>query len=160
MHRRCCTALFALALIALALSVFAPISCSTAGSTADAAAGGDRPPTSWKQVMQAIGSASEDIDQQLRAPGHGDLKQVAATARKAASAMALGYGALEQPGIQGFAGHARDTESWLLQLAIESSQAHGDLAAELWARAETHYCHDCHDAADKVGKAGKAGKHR
>jgi hypothetical protein len=77
----------------------------------------------------------------------GDLRATAAAATDAAALLAHGYGAFENKKVPGFARMARDTESWMLQVALEARQAHGDLAREQFRGGKQLHCAKCHEAA-------------
>ena len=77
----------------------------------------------------------------------GDLRATAVAATAAAELLRHGYGAFEDAKVPGFARMARDTESWMLQIALEARQAHGDLAREQFRGGKQLHCAKCHDAA-------------
>lgn len=109
-------------------------------------------PTSltWKQAMHEVGEHFEQLDKALHGQPPGDLDQAARLATRAADLLRTGYGRNEQKDIPGFAGLAREAESWFLQMALEAGQQHLDLARGLWVGAEARHCGRCHDAAERV----------
>lgn len=99
--------------------------------------------------MEALDVHCSALHRALLGTPQGDLKQAAAVAETAAASLALGYGRFEDKRVEGFARFARDAESWLLQVAIEARQHHGDLAADLFRSGRERHCTACHDAHER-----------
>lgn len=136
-----------LATLALLLS-----GCTSAGGVGDAAAADAvfrRAPARWADVARELAAARVALDAALLRRPHGDLAAVADRADRAAAAVRLGYGPLEDRGIPRFAQRARQTESWLLQVALEARQGHGALAAERYRSGREQHCSGCHDACGR-----------
>jgi len=87
------------------------------------------------------------VEAELTRTPTGDLRATSDAANAAAALLRHGYGAFEDKTVPAFARMARDTESWMLQIALEARQAHGDLARELFRGGKQQYCARCHDAA-------------
>ncbi|MEO6594477.1 MAG: hypothetical protein ABIP94_06970 [Planctomycetota bacterium] len=100
--------------------------------------------------MQQIETHCSFIDKALTTTPTGDLREVANAATAAAEIVRLGYGRLEDKRAPGFAGHARDAESWFLQIALEARQAHGAIARDLFVGGRTTHCACCHDACKRL----------
>ena len=79
----------------------------------------------------------------------GDLDAVASAAERAAYLVRFGYGHFEQERVPNFASMARECESWLLHIALESRQGHAELARSALRAGKSH-CKKCHDAAEKI----------
>lgn len=123
---------------ALAAAVAFAAACATPGpSTAE----------QWRSTMQAVDGHWEVVDRELQRGASGDLQQVADAARAAAALVRRGYGPQELTRVPEFARMARDCESWLLAIALEADQGHGELARELVGKRER--CAVCHDRAGK-----------
>jgi len=132
----------------LAAFLIAIAACSTAGSKPPAT------PTSptlaeWRDRMSEVDTHRKLMKGMLLDGEATDLRAVADAATAAAEHLRLGYGRLEQRSVPEFAKMARDAESWLLQVALEARQAHGDIARDLFAAGKPH-CVRCHDAYEKV----------
>ncbi len=106
-------------------------------------------PKDWQQAMQMLGDERDFITAELGRPGGGDLKQIAAAARRGAELCARGYGGMEKKEIADFATMARACEAWLLQVALEASQGRAELARQQWHEGTRLHCKKCHDAAEK-----------
>jgi len=104
----------------------------------------------WAHVMKQVKQRYDLLKDSFADRSIGDLRAVAAAAGEAAELMRLGYGRFEDPTVPGFSRMARETESWLLQVALEARQAHGDIARELFLAERKRHCGDCHDAHDRV----------
>ena len=109
-------------------------------------------PQTWLAHMEALDVQCSELHRALLQSPQGDLKQAAATAQQAAATLALGYGRFENKQVPGFARYARDAESWLLQVALEARQHHGDLAADLFRTGRERHCTACHDAYERAGR--------
>jgi len=137
----------------------AVVACSTAPSapattpTSDAAH--VRPSDEWHERMKDVGRNTKTMKRMLLDGEATDLRVVAEAANAAAEAMRLGYGRLEDRSVPGFATMARDAESWLLQVALEARQAHGDIARELFAAGKPH-CVRCHEAHERAHPAPRS----
>ena len=115
----------------------------------------------WVDVMQDLNGATKDLSRWLLKRPQGDLREVAGRAQRAADQMRMGYGRFEDEQVPTFAQHARDAESWLVKIAIEARQGHGEIAAELYRTGRGTHCVDCHDAMEEAANdpAGtKAGR--
>lgn len=128
------------------------VACSTAPSSStpspdDTVA--KSPPDEWHQRMSDVGRHTKTIKRMLLDGEATDLRVVAEAANAAAESLRLGYGRLEDRSVPGFATMARDAESWLLQVALEARQAHGDIARDLFAAGKPH-CVRCHEAHERV----------
>ena len=141
--------LASLLLLATACSAPAPSASSTPSADAPRSAPAK---TDWAEHMEAVDAHCSELTKLLLRSPQGDLKRAAAVANDAAATMRLGYGAFENKQVPGFARMARDSESWLLQIALEARQAHGDLAAELYRNGRRQHCNDCHDAHERATK--------
>jgi hypothetical protein len=106
----------------------------------------------WVDHMEALDVHCSALDKALLHTPQGDLRQAAATAQRAAASLALGYGRFENRQVPGFARYARDAESWLLQVALEARQHHGDLAADLFRSGRQQHCTACHDAHERASR--------
>ncbi|MCU0863333.1 MAG: hypothetical protein MUC36_06055 [Planctomycetes bacterium] len=109
-------------------------------------------PQTWLRHMEQLDVHCSELHRALLQSPQGDLKQAAATAQQAAATLALGYGRFENQQVPGFARYARDAESWLLQVALEARQHHGDLAADLFRTGRERHCTACHDAYERAGR--------
>jgi len=127
--------------------VFAACAAADPGPGAHPVAG---PPATWEDVMHDVGESCDQLEADLSRTPRGDLTRVAAACERAAGHLRLGYGRFEDPRVPGFARMARDAESWLLQVALEARQDHGDIAADLFRSGRERHCADCHDAHDRV----------
>ncbi|MBX3462996.1 MAG: hypothetical protein KF830_07485 [Planctomycetes bacterium] len=114
-----------------------------------AAAAAAAAPT-WVEAMREVERRYTTLETALARPVLGDLRAAAAAADEAAARMRLGYGPHEDPTVPGFARMARDAEAWLLEIALEARQAHGDIARDLFLGQRRRHCGDCHDAHDRV----------
>lgn len=108
--------------------------------------------TTWNQRMEHVDTLCSELTALLLKAPQGDLKRAAAAANEAAEVLRRGYGPDEDKRVPNYARMARDCESWLLQVAMEARQSHGDLAAELYRSGRRQHCNDCHDAFDRIGK--------
>jgi hypothetical protein len=131
--------------------------CAAADPTIDPNVGKnvDRAPTaaepaSWQDVMQQVDALCDELEAGLARGPRGELAPVATASERAAGYLRLGYGRFEDARVPGFARMARDAESWLLQVALEARQDHGDIAADLFQSGRQRHCADCHDAHDRV----------
>lgn len=131
--------------------------CSSAAPDAAPAAppAGDAPvgalaDSDWAQRMQEIDRHYEVLKDNLTHRPIGDLRAVATAASEAAALMRLGYGPHDDPSVPDFARMARQAETWLLNVALEARQAHGDIARELFLGERKRHCGDCHDAYERV----------
>ncbi len=107
-------------------------------------AGGSGPAGgTWVPSMQAIDAQFALVRHELDQRPQGDLEAAARAARTAAELVAEGYGRHERKDVPGFAALARACESWLLGLAFEADQGHGEIAREQLGQAER--CVVCHD---------------
>lgn len=106
----------------------------------------------WNEQMEHVDALCSELTALLLKAPQGDLKRAAAAANEAAEVLRRGYGEQEDKRVPNYARMARDCESWLLQVALEARQAHGDLAAELYRTGRRQHCNDCHDAFDRIGK--------
>lgn len=106
----------------------------------------------WNEQMEHVDALCSELTALLLKTPQGDLKRAAAVANEAAEVLRRGYGEHEDKRVPNYARMARDGESWLLQVALEARQAHGDLAAELFRSGRRQHCNDCHDAFDRIGK--------
>ena len=141
--------LASLLLLATACSAPAP---SPPSSSPDDARPKAPAKTDWAEHMEAVDAHCSELTKLLLRSPQGDLKRAATVANDAAATMRLGYGPFENKQVPGFARMARDSESWLLQIALEARQAHGDLAAELYRNGRRQHCNDCHDAHERATK--------
>ncbi len=107
-------------------------------------------PEDWDHVMKQVKHRYDLLKDALAGRQLGDLRTVATAAGEAAELMRLGYGRFEDPTVPEFARMAREAESWLLNVALEARQAHGDIARELFLAERKRHCGDCHDAHDRV----------
>lgn len=115
----------------------------------------DESPTAaktWNEQMEHVDALCSELTALLLKTPQGDLKRAAFAANEAAEVLRRGYGEHEDKRVPNYARMARDCESWLLQVALEARQAHGDLAAELFRSGRRQHCNDCHDAFDRIGK--------
>jgi len=113
----------------------------------------DAPTTSaasWKASMEQVGEHWKVIEKALKARPIGSLEGVARSARESADLMRHGYGQFEDMRVPGFAGYAREAESWLLRISLEARQGNGDLAADLYRTGKDQYCGKCHEAAKPI----------
>ena len=114
--------LFAAAIAAIA-------ACSTTSPTSAATAKAPATPADeWRGRMKEVDGNVKAMKRTLTAGDTTDLRSVADAAAAAAEHLRLGYGRLEDTSVPGFAKMARDAESWLLQIALEARQAHGEIA--------------------------------
>ena len=97
--------------------------------------------------MQQVERQFLIVETELTKNPAGDLRATADAATAVAALLQHGYGAFEDKRVPGFARLARDTESWMLQIALEARQAHGDLTRELFRGGKQRYCAKCHAAA-------------
>ncbi|MEC7583437.1 MAG: hypothetical protein VYE77_03905 [Planctomycetota bacterium] len=100
----------------------------------------------WLQIMAEVGDERNVVRDLLTSTPQGDLDQVANAAEKAARLMRSGYGENEHKRIPNFADMSRDCESWLLEVATEARQGHGELALAAFQAGRSN-CKTCHDAA-------------
>lgn len=105
---------------------------------------------SWLDVMDELDELTEQLKRDLQRRPRGDLEQVATRARTAAGLLRLGYSESEYdyPNVDGYSGYARAAETWLLEVALEADQGHGDIAADLFTKGRSRHCVDCHEAHD------------
>lgn len=101
---------------------------------------------SWERVMAQVEDDRDVVDKLLNSDPQGDLDQVANAAEQAARLMRSGYGKHEQKQVENFANMARECESWLLKVAMEARQGHGELALAAFQAGRSN-CTKCHDAA-------------
>lgn len=117
----------------LALLAFVA-ACAGGGAAADRAP--------WRSTCRALDADFRIVRGELAQRSSGDLEAVARAARSAAERVRTGYGPDEQTNVPGFAALARDCESWLLGIALEADQGHGEIALDLLGKAER--CTSCH----------------
>jgi hypothetical protein len=106
------------------------------------------PSPDWQFVMRELDLECEQLDQWLIKERDSNLKQAADHAEHAASLARLGYGPCNDVHGPRFATYARDTETWLMQIAIESRLGHAAVAADLLKSGRTEHCSQCQNAAD------------
>lgn len=136
----------------VAVLTLLPFGCTLAGGGAAAApadAAFRRAPSTWTDVARELAAARDALDARLLRRPPRELDAAAAAAERAAAAVRLGYGPLEARGTADFALHARAAESWLLQIALEARQRHGELAAERYRSGRELHCSRCHDACGR-----------
>lgn len=139
-----------LALLFAACSATAPDPTPSPTPAPPPAPAGETAPSPWAITMRQVGQHYRTIEATLAAGPTGDLRPVADAATAAADLMRLGYGRLENEQLPGFARHARDAESWFLQLALEARQAHGGLVRELFRSGSDTQCTSCHDGCKRA----------
>lgn len=100
----------------------------------------------WQRIMERVGEERDVVSKLLSSDPQGDLDQVANAAEQAAKLMRTGYGEHEHPQVANFANMARESESWLLNVATEARQGHGELALAAFQAGRSN-CTRCHDAA-------------
>lgn len=146
MSRRPIPPLLGAALLAVACSS----SSSAPGPAPLPPAAAAAAPDDWARAMKQVKLHYERIETALLRPPFGDLRAVAADANAAAELLRLGYGVHEDRSVPGFARMARDAEAWLLEVALEARQAHGDIASDRFLGGRQRHCGDCHDAHERV----------
>lgn len=125
----------------------APPTTPTAGTAADASAR-----RGFADVMHRVDAQVQRLDRLLLAAAPVELVDAAHAADATAELLRLGYGTFERADVAGFARLAHDAESWLLQVALEARQGHGQLAAELFRAGREQHCQRCHDAVDRAAR--------
>jgi hypothetical protein len=148
MFRRC--------LFVLAIAIAACSTVETPTAPASTAADPLSPAAEWRERMTDVGRQCKSIKRMLVDGEATDLRAVAESATAMAATLRLGYGRLEDQTVPDFARMAHDAESWLLQVALEARQAHGDIARELFAAGRPH-CVRCHEADERVHGALRSG---
>ncbi len=106
----------------------------------------------WNDRMLELDEHCQALKKALLRQPQGNLVTAAATARQAASILHDGYGIHEDRTVPGFARFAHAAESWLIGVALEARQAHGELAAEQFQAGFARHCSACHDAVDAAKK--------
>lgn len=108
---------------------------------------------SWPDVMDVVGpSYDATLVGELDKPTGGmDLPRIAAAARDAAAAVALGYGRLRDPRVPAFTGYAGQTERWLRQIVQAARTGQDGELRALIPLGKTRYCDACHAAAERAG---------
>ena len=111
-------------------------------------------PDNWHAIMEeVIGYQFDEVlaMESDKQPRDMDLASVESAATNMARAMALGYGPLELPEVEGFGGYARRSEQWLLEIAAAARAGDGAKARRMIIDGQFANCEDCHDASDDAG---------
>lgn len=133
-----------------AVAIAAIAACSTTSPTSGATTNAPAAPADeWRDRMKEIDGHVKAMKRTLTGGDPTDLRRVADAATAAAEHLRLGYGRLEDTSVPGFAKMARDAESWLLQIALEARQAHGEIARQVFLGGKAQ-CSACHDAHERV----------
>lgn len=145
MTRACCWP--AVLLLAACTATEPPPTPTAAATAAEASAR-----RGFADVMHRIDAQVQRLDRLLLAAAPVELVDAAHAADATAELLRLGYGTFERADVEGFARLAHDAESWLLQVALEARQGHGQLAAELFRAGREQHCQRCHDAVDRAAR--------